>query len=786
MNTQRPYSQADDCHTVHQPTTSQLSSAPVSSDAGREEKQQRTDCCESVLHTSQLEDAPYEESRPSADSSCEHLSYQASDTSSPSPVDMNNQMAQTLYDDSSSSAVPPAVHGGNNQQIADQSTYFYEATSSQSSAVAQRESQAVLSNGEIAPGMHRLPILGLLSNYLAVFGALLFVLAFNFACHPTDSLEVVLQGLIAVPVVLIIVLIQFAVVYYSFLWGLTPDGLRIKQGIIIKKDMTIPFSKIHSIHLTEPLLMRILGFVSVKIDTGASGFQAAHKIAALHRNEAEALRRDVFKYKQQLADCEQGVLDVPTSGEHIQQADTAHVSAVDMGQLDEVTRELAQQARSLHQQELMLARDDEHDASRLTQEVVKFDRRARGFFAGRSITDTDVIAERSLTMRELLWSALLNVRLGVGMGIIFACLSTILGIGGVQHWVETQVSVFEHGVEFSAGAPTSSSFMDHYTVLIMIGVLIFAFLAVLLGYVLSCVSHMVSHANFHVQRTRSRINITAGLITRNSYAIAIERVQAFVIKQSLLQRIFKYATLQVVLLQGHDETSHKGGREFKQDGKETVFPCLKLNEIPAFLDTYLPEYSHAYQVDCPMISLPGRALSRSLKRALYWALTVACIAVVAAIISFSLIYQHLSLASILSKPQVWKFVALIGVLVCVIIFALQVLPRYLSWRQTKIGRNEEALYVTKGIFELVKTAVYREKIQEIQIAQNPFQLRLDLARVRYHTAGHTQMSSGSVYDVPLECAHDLYEWLRAHRTNDKLVTFALHEAGMNEMFSPQQ
>lgn len=688
------------------------------------------------------------------------------------------------YTNQPSVAQPPIFESQNNQTVMVNNvpTYLYDSHQLSQQPQGLRESgssHAVLENGEIAPGLHRLPVVGLLCAYGIPLVALLAAFAFNIyiqAMGQTRNASSLFGMMVPFLVAFVILAAQFLVKYYGFMWGITPDGLRIKEGIIVKKDMTIPFNKIHSLHLTEPIAMRIFGFVAVKIDTGASGFQAAHRIVALHRNEAEALQRDVFRFKQLLAEGVQACEPEIGNKQQVKQGETP----LDLQSIDETTRGLVERARTIHRQELTLAEASPQGQTPLTQEVVQFDQRLRGLFAGRSITDADVIAQRSLSFSELVWSALLNVKLGAGLSVIFATISFAVGLAGVQQWIDSRVGQIEQTLSsssVSAPTPFSISLVSPT----MIGIFVFiTILLILVGMGVAMFQHIVTHANFNVSRTRSRINITAGLVTRHSYAIAVERIQALVVQQSLLQRLFKCATLQVVLLQGFDETSSKGSKEFKQDGKEVIHPCLKIHEIPAFLTDYLPEYAAVYQATYPMTSLPTKALSRSLKRASYWALFASALAVMAAAVLVSLIEQ----APLFSVHK--SALAGVALIVLGVVFGLQVLPRYLKWKQTKIGRSDHALCVIKGIFELKRVLLYREKIQEIMVAQNPFQLRLDLARVCYKTAGQSVMSSGDVYDVSLECAHDIYEWLRPQTHNDKLVTFALEQAGMNQQFVPQQ
>jgi len=78
--------------------------------------------------------------------------------------------------------------------------------------------------------------------------------------------------------------------YYRFYFHVSDDELVIKQGIIKKVNLNIPFERIQSINFRQTLLHRLLQVTTIEMETAGSKDQET-KIDALSIPQAEELRK---------------------------------------------------------------------------------------------------------------------------------------------------------------------------------------------------------------------------------------------------------------------------------------------------------------------------------------------------------------------------------------------------------------------------------------------------------------------------------------------------------------
>ncbi len=118
---------------------------------------------------------------------------------------------------------------------------------------------------------------------------------------------------------------------------------------------------------------------------------------------------------------------------------------------------------------------------------------------------------------------------------------------------------------------------------------------------------------FEVQKLSHSIAIKRGLFTESKSSIDLKRIYGINIHQSIPQRIAGYATLNLYVM----------GDANKNDSfKDTVFgevilhPCILVEDIPAFLEIFVPEYADAYSVE-PQLYLSPKARGRIMRQTLY-------------------------------------------------------------------------------------------------------------------------------------------------------------------------
>lgn len=99
--------------------------------------------------------------------------------------------------------------------------------------------------------------------------------------------------------------------YNNYKYQLTPNGFRKEQGVIWKKYVTIPYSKIQNVDIYRGVLARILGLSDLNIQTAgasavmnqrsifSSGMGAEGRLLGLSFDDAEKLRDELVSLSEE-------------------------------------------------------------------------------------------------------------------------------------------------------------------------------------------------------------------------------------------------------------------------------------------------------------------------------------------------------------------------------------------------------------------------------------------------------------------------------------------------------
>ncbi|MEQ8704758.1 MAG: PH domain-containing protein [Phaeodactylibacter sp.] len=87
------------------------------------------------------------------------------------------------------------------------------------------------------------------------------------------------------------------IAYYRYFFHLEEDQLVIQKGVFNRSLTKLPFERIQNLYIEQNVLHRLLGVVSLRVDSaGSSGHEVT--IDALERQDAEAMRAYVLEQKQ--------------------------------------------------------------------------------------------------------------------------------------------------------------------------------------------------------------------------------------------------------------------------------------------------------------------------------------------------------------------------------------------------------------------------------------------------------------------------------------------------------
>jgi putative membrane protein len=164
---------------------------------------------------------------------------------------------------------------------------------------------------------------------------------------------------------------------------------------------------------------------------------------------------------------------------------------------------------------------------------------------------------RTLAGRDLAFAALTAGQLGIVVPVLAA--------GGQ---VIQQLFDERQGEEAVRALPHSTMVI----VLAVIGIM-------LLAWLLSTVGAVVAFGGFTVTRDGDRLRIRRGVVQRSEATVPVRRVRAVRVVEGIFRRPFGLAALTVEVTGYADEAS----------AARTLFPLVRVRDVQAFLDEFLPE-----------------------------------------------------------------------------------------------------------------------------------------------------------------------------------------------------
>lgn len=144
--------------------------------------------------------------------------------------------------------------------------------------------------------LHSIAILYFIGSTIkAVVGNMLFVLP-AFAISFSQLQKEPMIWLSAISVIFVLMLGSAIINFYFYQYRLHDDSVEIRSGVLAKKNINLPFSKIQNITLEQPFYYRLTGFASVQLDTAGSAKQEA-KVVALKLDAANSLKQHILLHK---------------------------------------------------------------------------------------------------------------------------------------------------------------------------------------------------------------------------------------------------------------------------------------------------------------------------------------------------------------------------------------------------------------------------------------------------------------------------------------------------------
>lgn len=153
-----------------------------------------------------------------------------------------------------------------------------------------------------------------LSSAASILPTLIATIACLVAAATTDlSPWVALIPGFLLPVMITISVIHFAIVRlnYEKRWYIVTDrSLRVREGIVVVREMTVTFANIQNIAISQGPIQRVLGLADLRVDTAGGGAvtQGRHPGQNLHTawlrgvNNADEVRQVIQERLRQFKD----------------------------------------------------------------------------------------------------------------------------------------------------------------------------------------------------------------------------------------------------------------------------------------------------------------------------------------------------------------------------------------------------------------------------------------------------------------------------------------------------
>lgn len=110
----------------------------------------------------------------------------------------------------------------------------------------------------------------------------------------------------------------------------------------------------------------------------------------------------------------------------------------------------------------------------------------------------------------------------------------------------------------------------------------------LIAVIMSIVKSVVKYYNFKVWADADTLKVQYGLFNKKSFSLQKTKINGIILRQSILMRIFKLYTAEVIVI-GYGDKSEEGGME-----QAIIYPIASRDKVKDIVNILLPEYSLDY------------------------------------------------------------------------------------------------------------------------------------------------------------------------------------------------
>lgn len=555
---------------------------------------------------------------------------------------------------------------------------------------------------------------------------------------------------ILIGVVIFLILLVYGIVVgmlalsYKYLYyEITPDEFDLYSGILFKKRVHIPYTKIQSIDIKATLIQRIFGVCNLSIDTAGGASNKAVLVPYLQRTAAENLRGELYANKEK-AEFASGAYQAASY-----RAD-AHPSE---GSLYEGYPVESHQAEPLLHMDPRAAERTTTNNGNILDIGDEAWRDARGIFAGGPQAFEQISFETRLSNKELFLTGLSNntsfvVAILIVIGVIAQVLSGVTDLfpeSGDFIFDTLEAQAIGMGVEYAA------IFFSLVIIVVAIGV-----------WAIGTISACLNYGGFTARRYKDRITVERGLLQHVSQSVSIDRIQSVTITQTLIRKLIGYCEIRIGKVDAADDYESSRSKGQQDRGYVIIHPFVKRRDAQTIIDGLVPEFS---DIPTDLKPLPKVALRRSIIRMslLYGgAIWIALVGIICqSTLGFVTTFMDISLldAEDLDILFMLNYAAIAFYSLAIVVFLIDIFKAILWYKASRLGVNRRFMTVINGGYTEVKTTLPKNKIQFGSVKTNPLQRHAKTATVLACTAAGIGGTDTTLIDVDENEAADWLEWL---------------------------
>ena len=148
-------------------------------------------------------------------------------------------------------------------------------------------------------GVHRGSALSLITGAVSGLGVAFGVSLVAIVRTVGGNVAKDLPGVIAIASTIVALgVVSSVITWRTRTWELTDAGIMLRSGLVTSKQLQVPYEHIHTVNMSSNLVERVLGLMTLDLDTGAASSEGeATRIRGLQADMAEALREELFRRK---------------------------------------------------------------------------------------------------------------------------------------------------------------------------------------------------------------------------------------------------------------------------------------------------------------------------------------------------------------------------------------------------------------------------------------------------------------------------------------------------------